>query len=90
MPDDAASTVSEQRLPATQNRRLSFTHARDRVRQRHNWAQLVRFCAVGAVGYGINLAVFAPAVAVLGLHHLAAATLAFAAGREAWLRSPES
>ena len=45
----------------------------------HNWLQLVKFCAVGASGYVVNLTVFALCVAVLDLHHLIAATLAFCA-----------
>ncbi len=47
------------------------------VRKPHNWVQLVKFCAVGASGYVVNLCVFALGVEVLGLHHLVAATLAF-------------
>jgi putative flippase GtrA len=38
--------------------------------------QPVRFCAVGASGYAINLAVYA-ALLVAGLHYLAAAAIAF-------------
>ena len=38
--------------------------------------QFVRFCAVGASGYAINLAVYA-ALLVLGLHYLAASAIAF-------------
>ena len=53
-----------------------------RVRQgmgrRHNWLQLAKFCLVGGSGYAVNLAVFTAAVAALDLHHLIAATLAFA------------
>ena len=41
----------------------------------HNWLQLVKFCAVGASGYVVNLTVFALCVEVLDLHHLVAATL---------------
>ncbi len=54
-------------------------HARVRqgLRRPHNWVQLVKFCAVGASGYVVNLAVFTLAVKVGGLHHLIAATLAF-------------
>jgi dolichol-phosphate mannosyltransferase len=47
------------------------------VRRRHNWVQLVKFCAVGGSGYVVNLAVFAVAVGVFDLHHLIAATAAF-------------
>jgi dolichol-phosphate mannosyltransferase len=47
------------------------------MRKPHNWLQLLKFCAVGASGYVVNLCVFAVCVELLGLHHLAAATLAF-------------
>jgi putative flippase GtrA len=47
------------------------------VRKPHNWVQLAKFCAVGASGYVVNIAVFSLAVKVGDLHHLVAATLAF-------------
>ncbi len=53
------------------------TRVREGVRHRHNWVQLVKFCAVGGSGYVVNLAVFALAVGVFDLHHLIAATAAF-------------
>lgn len=53
------------------------TRVRHGLRRQHNWVQLVKFCAVGASGYVVNLAVFSLAVEVGGLHHLIAATLAF-------------
>ena len=40
------------------------------LRKPHNWVQLVKFCAVGASGYVVNLCVFALCVSVLDLHHL--------------------
>ena len=54
-------------------------HSRVRagMRRRHNWVQLVKFCAVGGSGYVVNLAVFAVAFSALGWHHLVAATAAF-------------
>jgi putative flippase GtrA len=55
----------------------AHTRVRHGVRRRHNWVQLVKFCAVGASGYAVNIAVFTLGVKVLGVHHLAAATLAF-------------
>jgi putative flippase GtrA len=51
--------------------------------------QFVRFCAVGASGYAVNLAVYAVLLAA-GLHYLAAATISFlvAAGSNyAWNRT---
>ena len=53
------------------------TRVRQGVRRRHNWVQLVKFCAVGGSGYVVNLAVFTLAVEVFDLHHLVAATAAF-------------
>jgi putative flippase GtrA len=53
------------------------TRVREGMFRRHNWVQLVKFCAVGGSGYVVNLAVFTIGVSVLDLHHLLAATLAF-------------
>ncbi len=47
------------------------------MRQRDNWFQLVKFCAVGASGYVVNLSIFAICVGPLQIHHLAAAPIAF-------------
>jgi len=41
-----------------------------------NWQQLGKFAVVGAVGYAINLAVYAALIHV-GLHYLAAAVCSF-------------
>lgn len=46
------------------------------LRARQNWEQLAKFCAVGAVGYVINLAVYA-ALLHGGVHYLLAATCSF-------------
>jgi len=43
----------------------------------HNWVQLMKFCAVGASGYVVNLCVFAACIELLDVHHLVAATFAF-------------
>jgi putative flippase GtrA len=47
------------------------------VRKPHNWLQLVRFGAVGASGYVVNLAVFAACVHLLKIDYRAAAVIAF-------------
>ena len=59
--------------------RPTAVHLRVRagLRRPHNWLQLVKFTLVGGSGYVVNLAVFALAVEVAGLHHLVGATLAF-------------
>lgn len=46
-------------------------HARD------EWAQLLRFCTVGASGYVVNLAVFWGLLQYVGAHYLTAAVGAF-------------
>ncbi|HXH97515.1 MAG TPA: GtrA family protein [Gaiellaceae bacterium] len=46
------------------------------LRSASNWVQLAKFCAVGAVGYGVNLGVYA-AILHQGVHYLAAATCSF-------------
>jgi putative flippase GtrA len=46
------------------------------LRARRNWEQLGKFCAVGAVGYLVNLAVYT-ALLHSGLHYLVAATGSF-------------
>src|SRR5688500_20180650 len=56
----------------------AHTRVRHGLRHPHNWYQLVKFCAVGGSGYVVNLCVFAACVELLSMHHLAAATCAFA------------
>ncbi|HZD87881.1 MAG TPA: GtrA family protein [Gaiellaceae bacterium] len=46
------------------------------LRSVSNWQQLGKFCVVGTVGYGINLAVY-DAVLRQGVHYLGAATCSF-------------
>jgi putative flippase GtrA len=60
-----------------------------RVIQRLLESQFVRFCAVGASGYAVNLAVYAALLAA-GVHYLAAAAVAFlvaATSNYAWNRT---
>lgn len=47
------------------------------VRQPHNWLQLIRFAAVGATGYAVNLAVFAACVHLFGIDYRIAFVIAF-------------
>jgi len=46
------------------------------LRERSNWMQLAKFCVVGAVGYGVNLAVYATLLRA-NVHYLVAATCSF-------------
>jgi putative flippase GtrA len=60
-----------------------------RVTRRLLESQFARFCAVGASGYAVNLAVYAALLAA-GLHYLAAAAIAFlvaAVSNYAWNRT---
>jgi putative flippase GtrA len=46
------------------------------LRSVRNWQQLGKFCAVGAVGYGINVGIYRGLLAG-GVHYLVAATISF-------------
>jgi dolichol-phosphate mannosyltransferase len=48
------------------------------VRKPHNWLQLIRFGAVGASGYVVNLAVFAACIHLLGIDYRVSAAVAWA------------
>ncbi|MDX6467117.1 MAG: hypothetical protein QOI27_2157 [Gaiellaceae bacterium] len=56
------------------------------LRARRNWEQLAQFCVVGAVGYLMNLGVYALLLHE-GFHYLLAATLSFfvAVANNYWL-----
>jgi dolichol-phosphate mannosyltransferase len=47
------------------------------LRRPHNWIQLAKFCAVGATGYVVNLAVYTALLRGLDWHYLAAAACSF-------------
>jgi dolichol-phosphate mannosyltransferase len=47
------------------------------LRRPANWAQLAKFCTVGASGYVVNLAVYTLLLRGLGLHYLPAAICSF-------------
>ncbi len=67
MPEELTTTVA---LPF----RVRVRHG---VRKPQNWLQFVRFAAVGASGYVVNLAVFAAAVHVAGIDYRIASVIAF-------------
>ena len=71
MTEEASSAVAERTHPV-------HLRVRAGLRRPHNWLQLMKFCAVGASGYVVNLCVFALFVGPLDAHHLVAATAAFA------------
>ena len=47
------------------------------LRHRGNWEQLVKFCAVGATGYVVNLVVYTLLLEGAGLHYVPAAIGSF-------------
>ena len=47
------------------------------LRQRSNWAELAKFCAVGASGYVVNLIVYVALLDGANLHYRVAATGSF-------------
>lgn len=47
------------------------------LRRPANWVQLAKFCAVGASGYAVNLAVYSLLFVALDLHYLLAAICSF-------------
>jgi dolichol-phosphate mannosyltransferase len=55
----------------------SAARVRAGMRKRKNWEQLLKFCAVGATGYAVNLAVFSLLVIGFGLHYIPAAVCSF-------------
>ena len=53
------------------------TRVRHGVRKPHNWFQLIRFGAVGATGYIVNLIVFAVCVHAIGVDYKVSAVIAW-------------
>jgi len=47
------------------------------LRRRANWEQLLKFCAVGATGYVVNLGVYALLVKEASVHYIVAAICSF-------------
>lgn len=78
MPDELTTIVP---LPARVRVRHGVGRTSLRVRrgmrQTHNWMQLVRFGAVGATGYIVNLAVFAACVHLFAIDYHLSAVIAF-------------
>ena len=73
--DYPAMTVESSQVPI--DAEISVARVRAGLRKRKNWEQLAKFCAVGATGYLVNLAVYAFLLDVVGLHYLSAAVGSF-------------
>ncbi len=57
---------------------IAATRAGRALRKRGNWLELLKFSAVGATGYLVNLAVYIALLKGVDLHYLPAATCSFA------------
>ena len=66
--------MEERDAAVTAGLRARTSHA---LRQRSNWAQLAKFCAVGASGYVVNLLVYVALLDGANLHYQLAATGSF-------------
>jgi putative flippase GtrA len=87
MPDEATTSVELPRRPPAAVRASDRSHipvdARlhvrvgQGVRRAHNWLQFIRFGAVGATGYVVNLGVFALCVHAFGIDYRVAAVIAW-------------
>jgi dolichol-phosphate mannosyltransferase len=60
-----------------ESRRWGRQRVNDALRRRRNWEQLLKFCAVGASGYVVNLAVYALLVRKADVHYIPAAVGSF-------------
>ena len=80
MSDELTTTVELPTRAPVRARGAGALHLRVRhgMRQSRNWLQLVRFGAVGASGYVVNLAVFAACVHLLGIDYRLSAVIAWA------------
>jgi len=69
--------IERARTALTTDAGFAGSRAGRALRRPSNWVQLAKFCAVGASGYIVNLAVFAALVEVAGVHYLLAAVGSF-------------
>ena len=63
--------------PATTTGRAAVQRFGSALARRRNWEQLAKFCAVGAAGYVVNLAVYTLLLEGAGLHYIPAAIGSF-------------
>jgi dolichol-phosphate mannosyltransferase len=78
MPDELTTTVSlPVRVRMRQGVGAPLLRVRYGIRDVQNWLQLIRFGAVGASGYVVNLAVFAACVHLVGVDYRLSAVIAF-------------
>jgi putative flippase GtrA len=75
VPKELTTTASQMASAAPLTFRVRVRHG---VRRTHNWLQLVRFAAVGATGYVVNLVTFALCVHAIGIDYRISSVIAFA------------
>jgi dolichol-phosphate mannosyltransferase len=73
-PQAAARPHEHPHIPVGLKLHVRLRHA---MRRRHNWFQLIRFGAVGATGYVVNLAVFALCLHAIGIDYRVSAVVAW-------------
>ncbi len=73
--DYPAVTVESSQVPL--NTGFSPARVRAGMRKRKNWEQLAKFCAVGVIGYAVNLAVYTVLLDGAGLQYISAAVGSF-------------
>lgn len=74
MADDLSTTYE---LPVSARMRATHVRVLDGIRHPGNWLQFLRFGAVGASGYVVNLIVFAICVHPLAINYRVASVIAF-------------
>ncbi len=77
MSKEMSTTIERAKLELPEIRLPFHVRVRHGVRRPHNWLQFVRFGAVGASGYAVNLGVFAFCVHVLAIDYRVSAVVAF-------------
>jgi putative flippase GtrA len=78
MPEDTAmAPMPTGTTHQQQEQQRVHTRVRHGMRRPHNWFQLMKFCIVGGSGFVVNVSVFFVVNHLLGVHHIAAATVAF-------------
>jgi putative flippase GtrA len=69
--------IERARAALTADTGLAGSRAGRALRRPTNWVQLLKFCAVGASGYVVNLVVFALLLRGAGFHYVPAAICSF-------------
>jgi putative flippase GtrA len=77
MSEELSTTIERPKLELPELRLPFHARVRHGVRRPHNWLQFVRFGAVGASGYAVNLGAFALCVHLLGIDYRVSAVVAF-------------